>query len=118
VNISVTHTPYDGAVPDSGPFDRQLRFAIAHKRLIEVRYGGRLRVAEPHDYGMKNGSPKVLVYQLRAGGSTPDPRVRGWRLLDLKKISICAVSNATFAGSRADASQQHSAWDELYARVG
>ncbi|HEV8394263.1 MAG TPA: hypothetical protein VGQ37_08310 [Vicinamibacterales bacterium] len=37
-----------------GPFDRQLRFAIAHKRLIEVRYDGRLRVAEPHDYGVKN----------------------------------------------------------------
>ena len=39
-----------------GAFDRQLRFAIAHRRLIEVRYGGRLRVAEPHDYGLKNGA--------------------------------------------------------------
>jgi hypothetical protein len=62
----------------SGSLDRQLRFAIAHTRLIEVRYGGRLRVAEPHDYGIMNGSPKVLVYQLRASGGPPDfrrPRV-------------------------------------------
>jgi hypothetical protein len=100
-----------------GPVDRQLRFAIAHKRLIEVRYDGRLRVAEPHDYGVKNGSRKVLVYQLRASGPAQNAPARGWRLLDVGKIALCAVSDATFAGSRADASQQHFTWDELYARV-
>ena len=104
-------------MPDAGPFDRQLRFAIAHKRLIEVRYDGRLRVAEPHDYGLKNGNPKVLVYQLRASGRAQDAQARGWRLLDVGKIALCAVSNATFAGSRADPSQQHFTWDEIYARV-
>jgi hypothetical protein len=104
-------------MPVREPLDRQLRFAIAHKRLIEVQYDGRLRVAEPHDYGVKNGSSKVLVYQLRTAGTPPDPRARGWRLLDLRKISICAVSDTTFAGSRADASQQHLEWDELFARV-
>jgi hypothetical protein len=97
--------------------DRQLRFAITHKRLIEVQYGGRLRVAEPHDYGVKNGTAKVLAYQLRATGGSLEPRSRGWRLLALNKISICAVSDTTFAGSRADASQQHLVWDELFARV-
>jgi hypothetical protein len=104
-------------MPDAGPFDQQLRFAIAHKRLIEVRYDGRLRVAEPHDYGLKNGSPKVLVYQLRASGRARDAHARGWRLLDLGKIALCAVSDTTFAGSRADPSQQHFTWDEIYARV-
>jgi hypothetical protein len=100
-----------------GALDRQLRFAIAHKRLIEVRYGGRRRLAEPHDYGMKNGSPKLLIYQLRSGGAAPGADARGWRLLDVGKISICAVSESTFAGSRADSSQQHFVWDEVFARV-
>jgi hypothetical protein len=102
----------------AGALDRQLRFAIEHKRLIEVRYGGRLRVAEPHDYGVKNGSARLLIYQLYARGGAPDPRARGWRLLDVGKIGLCAVSDATFAGSRADASQHHFAWDEIFARVG
>jgi hypothetical protein len=100
-----------------GPLDRQLRFAIAHKRLIEVHYGGRLRVAEPHDYGVQNGIAKLLVYQLRARGGAPDATARGWRLLDVGKIGICAVSDATFAGSRANASQRHFTWDEVFARV-
>ena len=102
----------------AAPLDRQLRFAIEHKRLIEVQYHGRLRVAEPHDYGVKNGSPKVLVYQLRVTGGAEGARARGWRLLDVGEIALCAVSDSTFAGSRADPSQQHFTWDEIYARVG
>lgn len=98
-----------------GPIDLQIRFAIAHKRLIEVRYDGRLRVAEPHDYGLKNGSAKVLVYQLRASGGTGP--AHGWRLLDVGKISLCAVSDASFEGSRGDDAQQHFTWDEVFARV-
>ena len=102
---------------DARPFDHQLRFAIARKRLIELQYDGRLRVVEPHDYGVKNGSPKILVYQLRASGPQ-STRTRGWRMLDVAKISVCAVSDATFSGSRADAAQRHFTWDELFARVG
>ena len=100
------------------PVDRQLRFAIAHKRLVEVKYDGRLRVAEPHDYGLKNGHPKVLVYQLRVTGGVKGAGQRGWRLFDVSKIALCAVSASTFAGSRSDASQQHFTWDEIFARVG
>ena len=101
----------------AGPFDRQLRFAIEHKRLIEVQYHGRVRVAEPHDYGVKNGSAKVLVYQLRVNGRADGAHSRGWRLLEVGEIALCAVSDSTFAGSRADPSQQHFTCDEIYARV-
>ena len=101
----------------AGRLDRQLRFAIEHKRLIEVQYHGRLRVAEPHDYGVKSGSPKVLVYQLRVTGGGEGARARGWRLLEVGEITLCAVSDSTFPGSRADPSQQHFTWDEIYARV-
>lgn len=102
---------------DARPLDIQLRLAIAQKRLIEVRYNGRLRVAEPHDYGIQNGSRKLLVYQLRTRGGGPGGETRGWRLLDVAKITICGVCEATFAGSRTDAAQRHFTWDELFARV-
>jgi hypothetical protein len=104
-------------MPDVGSLDRHLRFAIAHKRLIEVQYGGRRRLIEPHDYGMKNGTPKLLVYQLRRCGAAPGPAAQGWRMLDVAKIAICAVSESTFAGSRGHDAQQHFVWDELFARV-
>ena len=63
------------------------------------------------------GSPKLLVYQLRASGRAEGAPARGWRLLDVGQITLCAVSDSTFAGSRADPSQQHFTWDEIYARV-
>ena len=35
----------------SSSLDYRIRFAIAHKRLIEVKYKRFARLAEPHDYG-------------------------------------------------------------------
>ena len=66
------------------------------------RTGGRRRLVEPHDYRMKHGTPRLLVYQLRGGGA-PDPAARGWRMLDVAKIAICAVSESTFPGSAVEA---------------
>jgi predicted DNA-binding transcriptional regulator YafY len=86
--------------------DAQLRFAITHKRLLDLRYNGRSRVVEPHDYGVKNGTIKLLAFQ------------RGeWRWFDVAKIESLAVLERTFAGGRATPHQQHHSWDELYARV-
>lgn len=97
--------------------DEQLRFAIAHRRLMEVSYGGSLRVVEPHDYGVQKGTPRILVYQRTRSGGSPRKEVRGWRLLDVPKIAGCAVLEETFRGSRREAHQDHYAWDVLYARV-
>jgi hypothetical protein len=102
--------------------DAQLKTAIATRRLVQLRYDGKLRVAEPHDYGVQNGSPKLLIYQLRASGGAsggaPSKGVLGWRLLDVPKIAECAVLDEAFAGSRGQSHQRHHAWDEVYARVG
>jgi len=100
----------------SGALDQLLRFAIAHTRLIQVSYGGRLRLAEPHDYGIKNGSPKLLVYQLRATDDDPRSGAEGWRLLDVSKIATCTVLEDSFPGSRAPSSRRHGTWDEVFAR--
>ena len=97
--------------------DQQLRFAIAHKRLLQLHYSGRLRVVEPHDYGILNGTVKLLAYQVRAPGAGDRKPVRGWRLFDVPKIEACLVLEETFPGSRGDSSQRHMAWDEVFARV-
>jgi hypothetical protein len=96
--------------------DRQLRFAIANKRLIQFTYDSAVRVAEPHDYGVRDGTPRLLVYQ-RQKASRKDHRVRGWRCLDISRIDACTVLEESFAGTRATAGQPHQRWDLLYARV-
>ena len=97
--------------------DEQLRFAIAHKRLIEVTYSGASRVAEPHDYGVNKGLPRLLAYQLRQNGAPRSNKTTGWRLFDIAKITGCVVQQTTFPGSRGDAHERHYEWDPLYARV-
>ena len=96
------------------PFDQQLRAAIAQKRLLRLGYKGKPRLVQPHDYGIKSGVVRVLVYQLSDGSGL---RARGWRLLDTGGISDCEVQDGTFAGGQGDLSQQHMEWDELFARV-
>jgi hypothetical protein len=79
-----------------------------------MSYKGRLRRAEPHDYGIKRGSTMLLIYQVHDQGREG---VKGWRLLDVAKIEACTVSKSTFPGSRGESSQRHIVWDELFARV-
>ena len=104
-------------IDGAAPVPAKLRFAIAHKRLLGVDYGGRLRIAEPHDFGAMNGTAKVLVYQLHVDGATAGARAHGWRLLDVAKIASCNVLDETFAGSRGASHEQHMRWDAVFARV-
>jgi hypothetical protein len=111
--------PIPPPVRDERAVDAPLRAAIAGRRLIQLRYEGKLRVAEPHDYGVQQARERLLIYQLRVdGGTAADARrARGWRLLDVAKIADCQVLEQTFVGSRGQTDQQHHAWDVLYARV-
>ena len=92
--------------------DRHIRFAIANRRLIQFTYGSTSRLAEPHDYGIQRGVVRLLVYQQRA-----TPFSRGWRLLEVAKITELEVLDVTFAGSRRDPHSHHFTWDALFARV-
>ena len=96
--------------------DNQLRFAIANKRLIRFTYQSAVRVAEPHDYGVRDGTLTLLAFQRQKAGRK-DNHVRGWRWLDLDRIQDCMVLEETFGGTREAAGQQHHRWDVLYARV-
>ena len=98
-------------------FDELLRFAIAHRRLVRLRYHGNVRVAEPHDYGVLKRIERLFVYQLSSVRRVPGQRVVGWRLLDVAKIEGCDVLDDHFQGSRRQSHRHHHVWDVVYARV-
>ena len=97
------------------PLDERIRRAIAEKRLLELRHERAVRLAEPHDYGVIDGTARLLIFQRR--GPDSGKGAVGWRLLDVLKIESCAVADQTFAGSRGQSHQQHYQWETLYARV-
>ena len=84
----------------------RIRFAIANRRLVEVRYSGTTRIAEPHDYGIQKGRERLLVYQLH-GPARPGQTAIGWRLLEVSKIEALGVLDGAFAGSRGQSYDAH-----------
>ena len=94
--------------------DAQLKSAIASKRLIRFTYNNQEpRVAEPHDYGLRNGIDQLLVYQRKKAATY----LTGWRSLEVSKIENLVVLDDTFRGTRGRPHQDHTVWDVLYARV-
>src|SRR5262245_6876740 len=95
--------------------DQRIRHAIAGKQLLELRYKGAVRLAEPHDYGVIDGTARLLIFQMR--GPDSGKGAVGWRLLEFARIESCVVMEEHFAGSRGRSDQQHYRWETLYARV-
>jgi hypothetical protein len=90
--------------------------AIVDKRLVEFVYkGGRTRVVEPHDYGIRRGVESLLGFQLH--GESHSGSAHGWKQFDAGQISELRVLTRRFAGTRADSAQHHGTWDALFARV-
>ena len=71
--------------------DERIRRAIAEKRLLEIRYKRAVRLAEPHDYGVIDGTERLLIFQLH--GPDSGKGAVGWRLLDVVKIESCVESD-------------------------
>ena len=90
--------------------DPQLLAAIAQKRLIGLRFNDKARVAEPHDYGLRDRRETLLAYQL-----SPEA---GWRWFEIERMCDLKVLDRTFAGGRPAPSGKHHTWDVLFARVG
>src|SRR5262245_58247383 len=72
---------YARRVADAASTDARIRFAIANRRLVELRYKGYARVVEPHDYGVQNGAERLLVFQRRGPARAGQDPI-GWRLLE------------------------------------
>ena len=88
--------------------------AIEQKRLLQFLYKGRERIVEPHDYGIQNGSIKLLAYQVggSSGGKLPN-----WRWMEQDQISEIRLLDRTFPGGRPSESGKHHTWDRLFIRV-
>jgi hypothetical protein len=88
--------------------------AIEEKRLIRLLYKDRLRIVEPHDYGVQNGTVKLLAYQVGGHSSQPLPN---WRWMEADLISDIHLLSETFPGGRPTPSGKHHQWDEVFIRV-
>jgi hypothetical protein len=91
-----------------------LRAAIEQRRLVRLRYKDRERIVEPHDYGIHNGTVKLLAYQV--GGSSSQ-KLPNWRWMEEDLISGIETLEQTFPGGRPTASGRHHRWDKLFVRV-
>ena len=100
---------------DHGTVDRLLRHAIAQRRSITFMLDGCFRIAEPHDYGIHSGVPRLFFYQ--TGGKSRSGAALGWRWATLAKIADLQLLDSTFPGARVAPSGRHVAWDELFATV-
>ena len=101
-------------MPAARNTDELLRAAILQKRLIELVYEEKLRIVEPHDYGIHRGSVKLLGYQVGGSSSGPLPN---WRWMKVNLISGVRLLNRTFRGRRPSTAGKHHEWDQLFLRV-
>jgi hypothetical protein len=99
-----------------GNDDERIRYAIANKHLIKFLLYDLWRIAEPHDYGIRGGSPQLLVYQV--GGESRSGRLPAWRWVVLGHASKFEVLDDTFPGSRNAEVNHHIPWQKVFARVG
>lgn len=99
--------------PDA-KLDRLLRTAIGQTRLLRLRYRNKLRIVEPHDYGVHRGVVKLLTWQIAGASSSPLPN---WRWMEIGLISGAELLDQTFPGGRPTPSGKHHNWDKLFLRV-
>jgi hypothetical protein len=88
--------------------------AVEERRLLRFRYKNRVRIVEPHDYGIHNGVIKLFGFQV--GGSSSEP-LPNWRWAEQDLISELQLLNRTFPGGRPNKSGRHHKWDKLFIRV-
>jgi len=88
--------------------------AIDGARLIRLIYNNKDRILEPHDYGIQNGTAKLLAYQIAGSSSHKLP---DWRLMEENSISDIRLLEKTFPGGRPTPSGTHHKWDKLFIRV-
>ena len=89
--------------------------AIHEKRLLRFPYLDKIRIVEPHDYGIQKGAAFLFAYQI--AGESGSSRLPDWRKFAVSRISRLELLAKAFPGSRAVPEQRHQEWDVLFARV-
>lgn len=88
--------------------------AIEQKRMIQLIYHRKMRILEPHDHGILNGSVQLLGYQV---AGTNSRRLPNWLLMKTDEITGLTLLEQSFPGGRPTSSGNHIKWDKLFIRV-
>src|SRR6202163_489836 len=92
----------------------EIWMAIERRRMIRLVYHNKVRIVEPHDYGILNGSVQLLAYQIGCSRSRPLPK---WLLMKTDEIDEIQLLDQTFPGGRPTPSERHVKWDKFFIRV-
>lgn len=95
--------------------DDELRAAIQQRRLVEFRYQGLLRVAEPHLLGMIKTKKMLLIFQI--GGLSRSGTLPDWRTVEVSKMSELTVLEDLFPGPRPEVSGSRSKFTTVWTVV-
>ena len=87
---------------------------IEQRRMIRLVYHNKVRIIEPHDHGILNGSVQLLAYQIRGASSRPLPN---WLLMKVDEIHQIELLDQTFPGGQPTPSGRHLKWEKLFIRV-
>ena len=109
--LHMQHRTPDGVDPET---HQRILMAIHQKRLLSFQFDGKMRTAEPHDYGIQNGKVRLLAFQIAGSSSGPLPN---WRWIEILRMSQLEVLAQTFDGHRVVPTGNHHKWDVVFARV-
>lgn len=74
--------------------------AIDERKIIEFRYGDKLRVVEPYVCG-KSAVQKYIFRGFQTGGQSSSKKL-GWRLFEVANISDLEITETEFSGYGGD----------------
>src|SRR5687768_14188145 len=92
----------------------QIWKAIKQKRMMRLIYHDKVRIIEPHDHGILNGSVQLLAWQVDGASSRPLPN---WLLMKVDEMVDLTTLADTFPGGRPTGSGRRIKWDKLFIRV-
>ena len=95
-----------------------IRDAIGNKKVLQFTYDDKLRIVEPHVFGISKkecGSDLLRAYQVM-GGSNSDNDL-GWRLFSIDKIVDLNILEKTFDTARVYYNPNDSAMQEIYINI-
>ena len=90
--------------------------AIAERRLLMFAYGGAVRVAEPHLYGLNTAGHEALSAWIRPGWSRADPE-GGWRMYLADQLENLQMLPEAFDAPRADFNPSDAHFTQVFASV-
>ena len=89
--------------------------AIENQNIIEFYYEGKLRVVEPHCYGLTTaGNEGLRAFQVDGYSSSGK---LGWKMYDLGKTENISITEDTFEAPRTGYKKGDKGMDEIYAEL-